>query len=240
MLGRFVRVKVTTPIFSTDDKGLVYNLNYGEIDFVTSRARMKLKAFVLGINHSVKTFDGRIIASFEKDGEIYYVVSPKSKKYIIHDISKGLEFFEPKNIQCLYERSCGAIVFRKINEEYRFLVIKNNRSAYWSFPKGHVELGETDEDTACREVFEEAGIHIDIIPGFETTSEYMIQNRVEKTVNIFVASTKDTTTVIQESEIEDYAWLGFNASLKRLRFENDKKILTQARDFLIEKGVITE
>ena len=66
----------------------------------------------------------------------------------------------------------------------------------------------------------------------------MIQNKVEKTVNIFVATTDDTNTVIQESEIEDYAWLSYRDSLKRLRFDNDKKILTDARSFLISKGII--
>ena len=239
MLGRFVRVKVTTPIFSTDTAtGITYNLNFGEIDFVTSQKREKLKAFVLGINHPVQTFDGRILASFEKNGEIYYVVAPKSKKFIITDVTEALEFFSPQNILCLYERSCGAIVYRKINDEYRFLVIKNKRSSHWSFPKGHVELGETYEETAAREVLEEAGIHINIIPGFMTTSEYMIQNRVEKTVHIFVASTTDTNTVIQESEIEDYAWLAFDNSVKRLKFENDRKILSDARAFLIEHNHI--
>lgn len=238
MLGRFVRVKVTTPIFSTDGNGITYNLNFGEIDFVTSQKREKLKAFVLGINHPVKTFDGRILASFEKNGEKYYVVSPKSKKYIVNDVIEGLEFFGPKNIQCLYERSCGAIVFRKINDDYRYLVIKNKRSAHWSFPKGHVEMGETDEETAMREVLEETGIHISIIPGFKTTSEYMIQGKVEKTVNIFVASTTDTNTVIQEAEIEDYSWLAFDNAQKRLKFENDKKILTDARAFLLENNYI--
>ena len=238
MLGRFVRVKVTVPIFSKDEKGITYNLNFGEIDFVTSQKREKLKAFVLGINHPIKTFDGRIIASFEKNGETYYVVSPKSKKYIITDVTEHLAFFEPKNIECLYEHSCGAIVYRKINDEFRYLVIKNKRSAHWSFPKGHVEMGETLEDTAKREVFEETGMHIDIIPGFMTTSEYMIQNIVEKTVNIFVASTKDTKTIIQESEIEDYAWLAFDNSVKRLKFENDRKILLDARAFLKENNYI--
>ena len=101
-----------------------------------------------------------------------------------------------------------------------------------------VERGESDEDTARREVLEEAGIRIKIIPGFKCSSEYMIQNKVEKTVNIFVATTDDTNTVIQESEIEDYAWLSYRDSLKRLRFDNDKKILTDARSFLISKGII--
>ncbi|MCR4747061.1 MAG: NUDIX domain-containing protein [Clostridiales bacterium] len=238
MLGKFVRVKVTTPINTADSEGLVYKLNYGDIDLVTSSGRKKLHAFVLGIDHPVTTFDGRVNATCEKNGETYYLVAPKSRRYIVHDISEALAFFEPENITCLYERSCGAIVFRKINDEYRYLVIKNKRSVHWSFPKGHVEQGETDEDTALREVLEESGLHIEIIPGFKTTSQYQIQGRVEKTVNIYVARTDDTNTIIQESEIEDYSWLTYEAALKRLRFDNDKKILTEARDFLISKGLV--
>ena len=238
MLGKFVRVKVTTPIGSPDDTGLIYKLNYGEIDLVTSSGRKKLKAFVLGINHPVTTFDGRINASCEKNGETYYLVAPKSKRFIIHDINDALSFFQPDEITCLYERSCGAIVFRKINDDYRYLVIKNKRSAHWSFPKGHVEEGESDEETALREVLEESGLHIEIIPGFITTSEYLIQGKVEKTVNIYVAKTSDTNTKIQESEIEDYSWLSYEQAIKRLKFENDKKILTDARNFLISNGYV--
>lgn len=238
MLGKFVRVKVTTPIFSTDENGLTYKLNYGEIDLVTSRGRKKLRAFVLGINHPVATFDGRVNATCEKDGETYYLVAPKSKRFIIHDIADALEFFQPDDITCLYERSCGAIVFRKINDEYRYLIIKNKRSAHWSFPKGHVEIGETDEQTAMREVLEESGLHIEIIPGFMATSDYLIQGRVEKQVNIYTARTTDINTKIQESEIEDYSWLTFESAIKRLKFENDRKILSDARNFLISQGLV--
>ncbi|MCQ2489512.1 MAG: hypothetical protein MJ111_03020, partial [Clostridia bacterium] len=119
MLGKFVRVRVTIPINSVDDNGLVYKLNYGEIDLVTSSGRKTLKAFVLGINHPVAIFDGRVNATCEKNGETYYLVAPKSKRFIIHDINAALEFFSPSSITCLYERSCGAIVYRKINDEYR-------------------------------------------------------------------------------------------------------------------------
>jgi len=167
-------------------------------------------------------------------------VAPRNKKYIINDVRKALDFFEPKNIRCYFEISCGAIVFRKIKDQYRFLVIKNNRSAHWSFPKGHVEPGETYEQTAKREVLEETGVHIRIIPGFRETSDYMIQNRISKSVILFAASTKDTRTIIQESEIEDYAWLSYEQCMQRMRFDNDKTILTKMRSFLLEKGLIEE
>ena len=241
MHGKYVRVKVTTPIFTKDTvTGITYQLNFGEIDYVTSRKREKLRAFVLGINHPVETFDGRVVASFEKDRKLYYVVAPRSKKYIINDVQRALAFFEPENIRCYYECSCGAIVFRKIGDEYRYLVIKNNRSTHWSFPKGHVEMGETYEQTAKREVLEETGLHIKIIPGFRETSQYMIQNRISKSVILFVASTKDTNTIIQESELEDYAWLSYDVCMDRMKFDNDRTILTNARNFLLEKGFITE
>ncbi len=241
MLGKYVRVKVTTPIFTKDTAtGITYQLNFGEIDYVTSRKREKLRAFVLGINHPVETFDGRVVASFEKNRKLYYVVAPRSKKYIVNDIQRALAFFEPENIRCYYECSCGAIVFRKIGDEYRYLVIKNNRSTHWSFPKGHVEMGETYEQTAKREVLEETGLHIKIIPGFRETSQYMIQNRISKSVILFVASTKDTNTIIQKSELEDYAWLSYDVCMDRMKFDNDRTILTNARNFLLEKGFITD
>lgn len=239
MLGRYVRVKVTSPIYSENPaEGFTYGLNYGEINFVTARKRETLKAFVMGIDHPVSTFDGRIIASAEKSGERYYVVAPKSKRYINHDVAKALEFFRPENIRCYYETSCGAIVTRKVKGEPRFLVIKNNRSAHWSFPKGHVELGETLEETAMREVLEETGLHIQILPGFREESNYMIQNRIDKKVIIFAATTEDTRTVIQESEIEDYSWLPFKGAEKYLRFDNDLRILEDCRKFFEEQGVL--
>ena len=239
MLGRYVRVKVTSPIHSKDPKeGFTYGLNYGEINFVTARKRETLNAFIMGIDHPVKTFDGRVIASVEKNGERYFVVAPKSKRYINHDVSKAMDFFHPESIRCYYETSCGAIVCRKVKGEPRFLVIKNNRSAHWSFPKGHIEPGETFEETAMREVLEETGLHIKILPGFKEESNYMIQNRIDKKVIIFAATTKDTRTIIQEEEIEDYSWLPFDGAEKFLRFDNDCRILEDARKFFEEQGVL--
>ena len=239
MLGKYVRVKVTAPIHSKNEaEGFTYGLNYGVINYVTSRGRRRLKAFILGIDHPVSVFDGRVIASFEKNGETYYVVSPKSQRYIIHDVEAGLAFFHPEKIRCYYERSCGAVVLRQVTGEDQYLVIKNKRSAHWSFPKGHVEKGETNEQTAKREVLEETGVHIKLVPGFQERSNYMIQNRINKTVIIFAAVTKDRKTFNQESEIEESAWLSYQDAWHRLKFENDRKILKGARDAFRARGLI--
>ena len=89
-----------------------------------------------------------------------------------------------------------------------------------------------------REVLEETGLHIKILPGFKEESNYMIQNRIDKKVIIFAATTTDTRTIIQESEIEDYSWLPFDGADKYLRFDNDCRILEDARKFFEEQGVL--
>lgn len=238
MLGKYVRVKVVKPIGSTDESGYTYPLNYG-----TVQKNEKQKAFIMGIHHPVRNFDGRVIAviSNKKKNSYIWVVAPKSTRFIINDIKEYINFekdFPSYNIECLYESSCGAVVYRKIQNEIRYLLIKNKRSAHWGFPKGHIEMGETKEDTALREVLEETGLHIEIIDGFECQSKYKIQGKIEKIVSIFVATTSDTNTIIQQEEIEDYIWLTYDKANSLLKFENDKNIFKKAHDFLVSKNCI--
>ena len=115
---------------------------------------------------------------------------------------------------------------------------RNRRSTHWGFPKGHIEKGETPEQTAIREVLEETGVHIQILPQFASKSEYTIQGRVEKSVTIFLAKTDDTQTTIQREEIEDYMWLNYDKAMDTLRFINDRNILQNAHDFLAQQNIV--
>ncbi|MBQ9552282.1 MAG: NUDIX domain-containing protein [Clostridia bacterium] len=242
MLGKFVRVCVTKRINDKDPAtGLVNRLNFGRIESGCN-AKNVLGAYIMGIDHPVRNFDGRVIAIIRrKSGECLWVVAPKSTRFIVNDIRAAIAYAEGEgdrySIDCLYESSCGAVVYRMINGELRYLLIKNKRSANWGFPKGHIEPGETQEETAMREVLEETGVHIHIHPGFVSRSEYTIQGKVEKSVAIFVAGTTDTQTVIQQEEIEDYIWLNYQKAWKILKFENDRTILEKANNFLIKIGV---
>lgn len=244
MLGKYVRVRVTNPIHSVNRQfGFTYLLNYGTVEGKKRYDNVSCGAYIMGINHPVRTFDGRVIAVI-RHGEgtpPVYVVAPKSTRFINHQIEEAISFAEGDReykMECLYERSCGAVVYRFINNEVRYLLIKNRRSAHWGFPKGHVEKGETNEQTAIREVLEETGIHIKILPSFASKSDYTIQGKVEKTVLIYLAKTNDTQTIIQKEEIEDYVWLSFDKAMDTLRFVNDRSILENARTYLINSGVI--
>lgn len=238
MLGKYVRVRIVHPIGSDDEAGYTYPLNFGTI-----YGNEKQTAFIMGIHHPVRNFDGRVIAilSDRKNKSFIWIVAPKSTRFIINDIKEYINLekdFSGYRMECLYESSCGAVVFRDIRGEVRYLLIKNKRSAHWGFPKGHIEMGETKKETAYREVLEETGIHINILDGFESISKYKIRDKIEKMVSIFVGTTRDTSTVIQVEEIEDYIWLTYDKAMNLLKFENDKNILSSAHKFLNDNNFI--
>ena len=239
MLGKFAGVQITRPMgFVDETSGIQYKLNYGVLKNSGPR---ETGAFVMGVRHPVREFYGRIIAVIRRTGtrECYYVLAPKGRKYIINDIRKNVSFAFKNSaftLECLYEASCGAVVFRNTPEGREYLLIQNKRSEHWGFPKGHIEDGETEQQTAEREVLEETGLHIDLLPLFSCRSSYTIQGRVEKQVTIFLATTRDTKTVIQESEIDDYTWLHLRDALRLLKFENDRSILRRADAFLNQRS----
>ncbi len=238
MLGKYVRVRVTRPMHFLDrEKNIAYSLNFGSVESGIDPHSPVKGAYIMGVTHRVRVFEGRVIAVIKRKnmGGIVLVVAPKSKRYIVHQIEDAISFVEKEgtyDISCLYESSCGAIVFREIHGEKRFLLIKNKRSSNWGFPKGHMERGETEKETAYREVLEEAGIRIRFLPDFRFRSEYSIQGRIEKQVVIFLATTDDTTTTIQREEIEEYLWLRYDKAMNSLKFPNDKQMLRKANEYL--------
>lgn len=243
MLGKFVKVRVTSPMHSFNTRfGFKYKLNYGIIEGGKTRKNTAQYAYIMGINHPVRNFDGRVIAIVRRySGKgVVWVVAPKSTRFIVNDIREAIDFAEGKsgyNIDCLYESSCGAVVFRKENAEIKYLLIRNRRSAHWGFPKGHIEPGESDEETAIREVLEETGLRIEILPGFVKKSNYTIQGKIEKSVSIFLANTIDTDYKLQVEEIEECGWFDFDSALKTLNYENDKFILNEAKAYLDKNAV---
>ena len=238
MLGKFVKVRVTSPMYSFNNRlGFKYRLNYGIVDGFKTRKNTIQCAYIMGINHPVRNFDGRVIAIVKRhNGKgVVWVVAPKSTRFIINDIKTAIDFAEGRNgynIECLYETSCGAVVCRKENNEIKYLLIRNKRSAHWGFPKGHIEQGETQEETAVREVLEETGLNIEILPDFVKKSEYSIQGRIEKSVSIFLAKTKESSYSLQEEEIEECGWFNYDEALDTLNYENDKVILKDAKEYI--------
>ena len=71
-----------------------------------------------------------------------------------------------------YEKSCGALTFRGADGKRSVLVIRHRHGGHWAFPKGHVEPGETELETAARETREETGVGVRFVDGFRETTRY--------------------------------------------------------------------
>ena len=131
-----------------------------------------------------------------------------------------------------YEKSCGAIIFRKYHGNTELLLIKHTSAGHWSFPKGHVEAGETEEQTAKREIMEETSIDVDICPGFREVVTYSPRRDVQKDVIYFLARAKNFDYVPQESEIAQIKWVEINLAHSFLTYDNDKQLVNKAKPLI--------
>lgn len=132
-----------------------------------------------------------------------------------------------------YEKSCGAIVFRKKQDTYEFLIIHHRKGGHWDFPKGHVEKKETEEGTAIREVYEETGLRIDILEGFRQEVQYSPKARLLKTVVYFLARALSEKVVYILPEVDDHKWVSIHEALSVLTFDSQKDLLTRAYNHLL-------
>ncbi|MBQ4363770.1 MAG: NUDIX domain-containing protein [Oscillospiraceae bacterium] len=128
-----------------------------------------------------------------------------------------------------HEKSCGAVVCRRHHGNLEVLLVKHINSGHWSFPKGHTEEGETEQETATREVKEETGVDIIIDPTFRETVTYYPRKDTQKVVVYFLAATKKYDTHAQEGEIAEVRWVDVGFAKDLLTYENDKALLNRAK-----------
>ncbi len=128
-----------------------------------------------------------------------------------------------------YEKSCGAVVFRKSHGNVEILLIKHLNGGYWSFPKGHVEAGETEEETAIREVKEETNIDIIIDNTFREVVTYSPKKDTTKDVVYFIARAKNFDHIPQPTEIAQVKWVEINLAHSVLTYDNDKQLVNKAK-----------
>lgn len=133
-----------------------------------------------------------------------------------------------------YEKSCGAVIYMEEKNKTLYLIIKSIRDGHIGFPKGHVEEGETEKQTAIREVMEETGLNIKITQSFREKCEYSPAEGVWKESVYFLAKVPQKKVVIQEEEIEEYKWGSYDDIKNDVTYKNDRDILQKADRFISE------
>lgn len=127
-----------------------------------------------------------------------------------------------------FEKSCGAVIYRKIDGILEFLIISHRNDGHWGFPKGHVEKNESEEETGVREVFEETGLQVALIDGFRVSVEYLIKQNTIKEVVYFLAEVHDQVVNIEVEEVVDYKWSSLKQTKQLLSYESSKEVLEKA------------
>lgn len=124
------------------------------------------------------------------------------------------------------EKSCGIIVFYQKEEPYILLIHHN--LGHWGIPKGHMEIGETEEETALREVFEETNIKTTIMKPFREKITYSPKPNVIKDVVFFLGEAISTQIKIQQEEIKEARFLSIEDALEKITYEEEKKVVKKA------------
>lgn len=132
-----------------------------------------------------------------------------------------------------YIKSCGFVAFKRVNGENQYLIIKS-RGGDVGFPKGHTEPGESEIQTAVRELKEETGAEVKIIPGFVRRIEYPLPHRTDtiKQSVYFLGECISDEIIRQECEVAEAVFLPYPEAMVRLTFKETKDILFDAEKFI--------
>lgn len=134
-------------------------------------------------------------------------------------------------------RAAGGIVWRDGPEsgEPEFLLLLHRHGRYWSFPKGRKNKGETDLETARREIREETGIDdftlLEKGGSFISNSvRYFVKRGgalIPKEVRYFLVKFSKRVEVNLSREHIAYKWLNFHDAIANLSHTNSKELLTK-------------
>lgn len=132
-----------------------------------------------------------------------------------------------------WEYSCGGVVFTRQYGELRF-VLARGVNGYYGFPKGHMEPGETEEQTALREIFEEVHLRPRLIPGFRRECTYALPKKKDtwKRVTLFLAEFENQEIIHQQKELLEAPLVTYEEALALLSNEQYRTLLREAFDFL--------
>lgn len=122
------------------------------------------------------------------------------------------------------EKSCGCIVINNGK-----VLIEKQVGGFYGFPKGHIEIGESEEECAYRETLEEVGIRTNIISNLRFSVNYLVHDGIPKEVVYFISFLEGSSSIfIQEEEVLDAFWVDIDDVYDILTFDNLKSMWTDA------------
>ena len=135
----------------------------------------------------------------------------------------------------IYEKSCGAVVF-VMHNECPFVLVEYMARGHVSLPKGHMEEGETEEETAAREIREETNLTVRIDTVFRHEIAYSPRPGVQKTVVFFLAAADGIEDLKpQLEEVSEIRLMGIADAIREMTYDADKEVLHHAASYICWK-----
>ena len=242
-LGRTVTIQIDRPLGSAhpNHPDLIYPVNYGFIPGVLGGDGEELDVYLLGVDTPVNSYTARIIGivSRRNDSEDKLVAAPEGVRLTAFEIEEAVRFQEQyfdSEIESLFERSSGTILFARKKRGIQFLLIRSRKSGICGFPKGHIERGETEAEAALRETWEETSVRANLVDGFRRVISYQISGGKTKSVVFFLADCSGQTPK-HNPGFEHFAYLllPYEKAYEALTHDNTKMLLKEANDFLLQR-----
>ena len=211
LLGKAVHVEVDRPVGYLHGD-ILYPVNYGYIPGYLAGDGEEQDVYILGVSEPLERFDGYIIGAVRRknDVEDKLVAAPKGTVFHQGQIAEMVAFQEQyfdSYILSLFHKSCGVLPYRIVDGRKEFLLVFEQFSQCWSIPKGHMEAGETEVETALRELFEETGLAAQLDTSKSAVIEYPISPVGHKQVVFYLGEVSGTPRT-REGEIEGFKWVG--------------------------------
>jgi len=140
---------------------------------------------------------------------------------------------KPSIDEVVREPTAGGIVFRrnKKSKEIEILLIQDAKDR-WTIPKGHIEEGETAQETALREIAEEAGIKVAEAICWLGKIHFRyrrLNTLVLMTTQIYLVKALGNTDKIQKEEwMNGIKWFTFHDALDAIEYEDIGKLMLLA------------
>ena len=139
------------------------------------------------------------------------------------------------------EPTAGGVIFRRNKAgEIEILLIQDSKDR-WTIPKGHIEEGETAQQTALREIHEEAGLADTKALGWLGKINFRyrrVNTLVLMTTQIYlVHAEKNSDKIKKEKWMNDIKWFSFNEALDKIEYEDIGKLILLAKKRIREVGL---
>jgi 8-oxo-dGTP pyrophosphatase MutT (NUDIX family) len=125
------------------------------------------------------------------------------------------------------ERSYGGVVVRDGNV---LVIAPAGRPEVTTLPKGRGQAGESDEQTAAREVREETGVQARIVERLGTVEYWYRRSglRVFKTVGYYLCDYVSGDTADHDDEVDEARWMPLEQAQTELSFPGERRIIERA------------